>query len=138
MGRWEQIKNSTKDEIKEHHIMLSLSQASILDILLSALPRFLTYDEIAVKFPNVNCLAVYKICKQLRNHRSVDEVRVNGELYLGYDLQGREHKTGRKAKCKGCGADIRWGEMFGKPHPLNLDGSSHFDSCPNRKEMRKK
>lgn len=37
----------------------------------------------------------------------------------------------------GCGQEIRWGQMFGKRHPFNLDGTSHFDTCPNADEFRK-
>lgn len=37
----------------------------------------------------------------------------------------------------GCGAEIRWGTMFGKRHPFNLDGSSHFDTCPEADGFRK-
>ena len=40
------------------------------------------------------------------------------------------------AKCKGCGDPIRWGKLFGKPHPFNRDGSSHFDSCPQAAQFR--
>lgn len=32
---------------------------------------------------------------------------------------------------------IEWGQMFGKAHPFNLDGTSHFDSCPNADAFRK-
>ena len=39
--------------------------------------------------------------------------------------------------CKGCGESIEWGRMFGKRHPFNLDGTSHFDSCPNAAAFRK-
>ena len=93
-------KEHFEGEAKEMSNAQSLSQSSVLDVLKLALPRFLTYDEIAAKFPNENCMAVYKICKRLRTHRNVDEVRLNGQLCVGYDLQGREHKVGSPAKCK--------------------------------------
>ena len=39
-------------------------------------------------------------------------------------------------KRDGCGAEIKWGEMFGKRHPFNFDGTSHFDSCPVAHKFR--
>ena len=40
--------------------------------------------------------------------------------------------------CKGknCTALIYWGHIFGKKHPFNPDGSSHFDTCPDAHNFR--
>lgn len=40
------------------------------------------------------------------------------------------------SKCKSCRAPIRWGRKFGKAHPFNPDGSSHFDTCPHAQRFR--
>ena len=49
---------------------------------------------------------------------------------------------GRVSVCRdkngeGCGQEIRWGRLFGKAHPFNLDGTSHFDSCPEADKFRR-
>lgn len=36
----------------------------------------------------------------------------------------------------GCGQEIEWGQLFGKRHPFNLDGTSHFDTCPKAHNFR--
>ena len=44
--------------------------------------------------------------------------------------------------CRSCGAEITWETIDGKWHPYNLNGTSHFDTCPQanswRKQSRKK
>lgn len=42
------------------------------------------------------------------------------------------------ARCKSCTAAIKWEiDYMGKYHPVNLDGSCHYLSCPNTKHYRK-
>ena len=53
---------------------------------------------------------------------------------LGYQLDKVTHCNKARG---GCGAQIRWGTMFGKRHPFNLDGTSHFDTCPEADGFRK-
>lgn len=38
--------------------------------------------------------------------------------------------------CRGCKQLIGWGKKFGKAHPFNPDGSSHFDTCPAADRFR--
>lgn len=51
----------------------------------------------------------------------------------------RDGYTFLQAKpCKGCGALIYWWETInGKPSPHDLDGTSHFATCPFREQFRK-
>lgn len=35
-----------------------------------------------------------------------------------------------------CNAPIFWGDLNGNPHPFNLDGSSHFSTCPDAERWR--
>lgn len=42
----------------------------------------------------------------------------------------------RASRCKGCHQRIEWGVMFGKRHPFNADGTSHFDTCPEADQFR--
>lgn len=53
---------------------------------------------------------------------------------LGYQLDKVTHCNTQRG---GCGARIYWGQYYGKRHPFNLDGTSHFDSCPNADHFRK-
>lgn len=39
--------------------------------------------------------------------------------------------------CRSCGARITWGELNGKPHPFDDDGTSHFATCPDADTWRK-
>jgi hypothetical protein len=49
----------------------------------------------------------------------------------GYEFQG----TGT---CRACGAPMNWCETkAGKRAPLNLDGTSHFATCPDAERFRK-
>lgn len=48
---------------------------------------------------------------------------------------------GDRAVCQGadCGQVITWVRLkTGSLHPLNDDGSTHFSTCPNAKEFRRK
>ncbi len=38
--------------------------------------------------------------------------------------------------CRSCGAAVVWGELAGKPHPFDEDGTSHFSTCPQADEWR--
>lgn len=40
------------------------------------------------------------------------------------------------ANCKACKKPIYWGEKFGKSHPFNPNGTSHFDTCPAADSFR--
>ncbi len=41
------------------------------------------------------------------------------------------------AQCRSCGGPIRWTvTKEGRKMPINLDGVSHFATCPNAKEWR--
>lgn len=44
------------------------------------------------------------------------------------------------AKCKDCGAEIRWitNRKTGKNMPINAEGVSHFADCPGADRFRKK
>jgi len=40
-------------------------------------------------------------------------------------------------KCRRCGANIGWKQdCVGKWEPLNLDGTSHFSTCPQAKAWK--
>jgi hypothetical protein len=42
------------------------------------------------------------------------------------------------ARCKSCNAPIVWEKTEnGKATPNNLDGSTHWSTCPHRREWRK-
>jgi len=41
-------------------------------------------------------------------------------------------------QCRSCRAQIRWGQRGPKKHPFNLNGSSHFDTCPDAERWRPK
>lgn len=44
----------------------------------------------------------------------------------------------QNGQCKSCNAPISWGKTDGgKNHPYNLNGTSHFETCPNAKQHRK-
>jgi hypothetical protein len=48
---------------------------------------------------------------------------------------------GDRGVCSGadCGAQIVWVRLKdGKPHPVNPDGSSHFSTCVNAIQFRRK
>ena len=49
----------------------------------------------------------------------------------------RSEAYDKRSVCRGCQRTIEWGELFGKRHPFNLDGTSHFESCPNADAFRK-
>lgn len=44
------------------------------------------------------------------------------------------------ATCRSCGAHVRWEKhpYTNKPHPVNLDSTSHFSTCPQAKNWRSK
>lgn len=43
------------------------------------------------------------------------------------------------AYCKRCGKTINWFlNENGRWEPLNIDGSSHFDTCPYAKDFKRK
>ena len=45
----------------------------------------------------------------------------------------------RASRCRSCAAAILWAETpLGKHAPLNQDGSSHFSTCPNAGDWRRK
>jgi hypothetical protein len=58
---------------------------------------------------------------------------------LTYDvkLPWRIHGTGR---CRSCGAPIAWAKysVDGKAAPFNPDGTSHFATCPQADQWRKR
>ena len=60
-------------------------ERKILDILIQALPRFLTYDDVAKKIKWYHKLKVFRVCKTMRlNHENVDTVKLKGKYYIGY------------------------------------------------------
>jgi hypothetical protein len=41
--------------------------------------------------------------------------------------------------CRSCGSPITWGESVnGKLTPMDPDGQTHFITCPQRREWRKR
>lgn len=41
------------------------------------------------------------------------------------------------SKCNSCGAEIKWRENANNRwEPLNMNGVSHFETCPQAKEWR--
>jgi len=45
----------------------------------------------------------------------------------------------KKTRCKSCGASIAYKKAGGAPaHPFNLDGTSHFTTCPQARTWRKR
>lgn len=49
-----------------------------------------------------------------------------------------EPEKSNQGKCRSCGAAIQWGELKGRPHPYNPDGTSHFSDCPQAKDWRRR
>ena len=48
-------------------------------------------------------------------------------------------REGDKGACRGCGAAIIWGRTKkGKICPYNLDGTSHFGTCPKAGDFSRK
>ena len=46
--------------------------------------------------------------------------------------------VGDKGRCRGCGAEIWWVKTKrGKPAPYDVDGLSHFATCPEAGRFRK-
>lgn len=43
----------------------------------------------------------------------------------------------KESRCRGCNAVIKWGQKDGRSHPYNLDGESHFKTCPKRGDFVK-
>ena len=39
-------------------------------------------------------------------------------------------------KCLGCGEWIHWVQINGKWNPTNINGTSHFDTCPEANKFR--
>ena len=37
-----------------------------------------------------------------------------------------------------CRAPIWWGQLAGRPHPFDLDGVSHFATCPDAERFRQR
>lgn len=46
---------------------------------------------------------------------------------------------GEQGECRSCKAQIAWAPLpkTGKPHPWNLDGTSHFSTCPDAARWRR-
>jgi hypothetical protein len=43
-----------------------------------------------------------------------------------------------KSYCKSCGVEINWMKTSsGKSTPINLDGSTHWATCPDAKKFKK-
>jgi hypothetical protein len=61
---------------------------------------------------------------------------------LWQGTQGKANRLGkeRQTKCRSCGEPIIWKPYptTGKMHPFNLDGTSHFSTCPQAKNWRRK
>lgn len=47
--------------------------------------------------------------------------------------------NGTKSYCKSCGAEINWVKTeSGKFTPINLDGLTHWATCPDAKKFKKR
>lgn len=53
--------------------------------------------------------------------------------------QAFNSQSTKQSSCKGCGQSITW--MLtenGKSTPLNLDGTTHWATCPDAKKFKRK
>ena len=58
---------------------------------------------------------------------------------LGVQIVKLVRDAGEAGSCKSCGASIFWlTTKAGKSMPVNHDGRSHFATCPNAQQHRKK
>lgn len=41
-------------------------------------------------------------------------------------------------RCRSCSRPVLWGKFKGKPHPFDLDGATHFSTCPEAEDWRER
>ena len=40
------------------------------------------------------------------------------------------------SRCRSCGAEIYWQKSFESWQPMNMNGVSHFETCPQAKQWK--
>ncbi len=50
----------------------------------------------------------------------------------------RTNPEANLGSCRSCGEPVLWGKLKDRPHPFNLDGTSHFSTCEQAEQWRQR
>lgn len=66
--------------------------------------------------------------------RLADALHGRAAAFRSFAFRQPEAELGQ---CRSCHAPVFWGRLCGSAHPFDLDGESHFSTCPDAERWRR-